>query len=62
MARASDSEKKGLHDTEPRKTITDDYPERPYGEAVSKEHRAVLTEAGFEVPKSAGSEVEVITA
>lgn len=41
-------EKDGLHDGRPRKTIVGDYPERPYKDAITKEHYEVLKAAGQE--------------
>jgi hypothetical protein len=35
----------------PVSKIVGDYPERPYGDAVSDEHREVLKEAGYDVAK-----------
>ncbi len=58
MARASSNDEstpKGIHDSQPRRNIVGDYPERPYGEAISKEHRTVLEEAGFETEQAAVS-------
>lgn len=49
----SSSAPKGVHDTEPLKKTVGDYPERPYSEAVTKEHRAVLEEQGLVFPKGA---------
>lgn len=52
--------KKGLRDSEPRKDVVDAsaYPERPYGEAVTDAHRAVLREHGIEVTKKTVTEQE----
>lgn len=41
-------DKSGVHDAAPRKVIVDDYPERPYSEAISPEHLEVLRELGQE--------------
>lgn len=45
MAQAKKSTE-GVHDTEPYKSTVDEsaYPARPYGEAISKEHKAWLAE------------------
>lgn len=40
--------KDGIHLTKPRTTVVDDYPERPYSEAITEPHRALLTEFGQE--------------
>jgi hypothetical protein len=44
----AEGDKKGLHDGNPRRKIVGDYPERPYSEAVTKEHLEVLRAAGQE--------------
>jgi hypothetical protein len=41
-------DKEGLRDGQPRRKIVGDYPERPYSEAVTKEHLEVLKAAGQE--------------
>ena len=49
VARASEKTPeapKGVHDSEPLKNTVGDYPERPYSEAISPEHRAHLKELG----------------
>lgn len=40
--------KDGIHLTRPRTTIVDDYPERPYSEAVTAPHLEILKAAGQE--------------
>ncbi len=58
MARStSDNTPKGIHDSEPLKRTVEDYPERPYEEAVTKEHAAALREAGF-TPREIGEAIE----
>lgn len=46
--------KKGLHDGEPLKDVVDTgaYPERPYHEAVSDEHKAWLADREVKVTKT----------
>lgn len=55
MARSTSSDEtpKGLHDSKPlaASKIVGDYPERPYGDAVTDEHRKELEALGIEVPK-----------
>lgn len=41
-------DKTGIHLTRPRTTVVDEYPERPYKEAVTVDHLAVLAEFGQE--------------
>lgn len=60
MARAKSTE--GVHDTKPRTSTvdTDAYPERPYGEAISKSHKEYLdTRLGVKVTPSVRSAADV---
>jgi len=41
-------DKKGLHDGPVRKEVVGEYPERPYSEAITPEHREVLKALGQE--------------
>lgn len=51
---AASESKKGVHDTEPIKDVVDvsAYPDRPYSEAVTKEHKAYLEGLGHKVGKA----------
>lgn len=42
-----DDSKKGVHDAQAREVRLDDYPERSYRQAMTKEQRAALEEAGL---------------
>ncbi len=42
------AKKEGIYDGNPRRKIVDDYAERPYKDAVTKEHLEVLKSAGQE--------------
>lgn len=43
---------KGLHDSAPKVAPTGAYPDRPYGEAVTKEHKEWLASQGVKVTKT----------
>lgn len=42
-------DKTGIHDAAPRRKTVDDYPDRPYAEAITEEHREHLKSHGIEV-------------
>lgn len=44
----SQGNKAGVHDGNPRRKIVGEYAERPYADAVSKDHLEVLKAAGQE--------------
>lgn len=41
-------DKKGIHDGPQKPVVAEEYPERPYKDAVTPEHLAVLKKAGQE--------------
>lgn len=43
----ADKGTKGLHDAQAREVKVDDYPDRPYKEAMTDEQRDALDEAGL---------------